>query len=215
VHSLAVYDDGTGAALFVGGNFLTAGGVTVNSIAKWNGTDWSSLTGPAGTGVEGEVFALQVYDDGSGEALYAGGDLVFAGGVGVNRIAKWDGTSWAALSGPSGIGADQTVNALAVYDDGGGLALYAGGRFLNAGGVTVNRIARWDGTAWEPLVGPSGTGVDDDIHVLLGTGDGLFAGGKFTAAGGLAALRMAKWRCSIFCDGFETGDTSEWSATVP
>jgi hypothetical protein len=37
------------------------------------------------------------------------------------------------------------VGALTVFDDGSGPALYAGGTFVTAGGVTVSRIAKWDG----------------------------------------------------------------------
>jgi len=43
------------------------------------------------------VRALAVFDDGSGPALYAGGDFTTAGGVAANRIAKWNGSSWSQL----------------------------------------------------------------------------------------------------------------------
>ena len=43
---------------------------------------------------------------------------------------------------PLGDGVDGGVAALAV---GPGGALYAGGDFTAAGGVTANRVARWDG----------------------------------------------------------------------
>ena len=58
--------------------------------------DWEVIN-PSMPGVDGEVNALAV--DASGN-LYAGGDFATAGGVTVNRIAKWDGTSWSA----SGLG---------------------------------------------------------------------------------------------------------------
>ncbi len=35
VYSLAVFDEGTGSGLYVGGSFLSAGGVSVNNIARW------------------------------------------------------------------------------------------------------------------------------------------------------------------------------------
>ncbi len=197
VVSLAVYDDGSGAALYAGGGFITAGGVTVNNIAKWDGTAWSALSGPSGTGTDSGVYSLAVYDDGSGAALYAGGFFNTAGGVTASGIAKWDGTAWSALSGPSGIGTGNEVDALAVYDDGSGAALYAGGWFTTAGGVTVNYIAKWDGTAWSALSGPSGTGTDAVVVSLAvhddGSGAALYAGGFFTTAGGVTVNRIAKW----------------------
>ena len=42
---------------------------------------------------------LKVLDDGTGPALFAGGEFAAAGGVTVNRIAKWDGVTWHALDG--------------------------------------------------------------------------------------------------------------------
>jgi hypothetical protein len=44
--------------------------------------------------MDDRVYALTVFDDGNGPALYAGGDFTTAGGVAANRIAKWDGSSW-------------------------------------------------------------------------------------------------------------------------
>ncbi len=35
-----------------------------------------------------------------------------------SHVAKRDGTAWSALSGPAGTGADGSVRALTVYDDG-------------------------------------------------------------------------------------------------
>ncbi|MGP1345374.1 MAG: FG-GAP-like repeat-containing protein [Phycisphaerales bacterium] len=209
VNALAVFDDGGGPALYAGGNFTTAGGVTVNRIAKWDGIGWSALAGPSGVGVSGGppsagVDALAVFDDGSGPALYAGGAFTTAGGVTVNRIARWDGSSWSALTGPGGTGVNSTVRALTVFDDGTGSALYAGGGFITAGGVTVNNIARWDGSEWSALTGPVGTGVSDQVNALAvfddGGGQALYAGGDFSAAGwiGVPANKIAKWNGSIW-----------------
>jgi hypothetical protein len=43
VTSLTVFDDGNGPALYAGGTFTTAGGVPANGIAKWNGSEWSTV----------------------------------------------------------------------------------------------------------------------------------------------------------------------------
>ena len=201
VYSLAVYSDGSGEALYAGGHFHTAGGVTVNHVAKWDGTEWSALSGPSGTGTDDYPFELAVYDDGSGEALYAGGNFTSAGGVTVNHIAKWDGTEWSALSGPSASGTNQAVIALTVHDDGSGEALYAGGGFVFAGGVMANQVAKWDGTTWSALTGPSDTGVDGTVRSLAafddGGGEALFAGGVFENAGGVPSSRIARWSCCV------------------
>jgi hypothetical protein len=185
VSVLGVFDDGEGAALYAGGAFTGAGGIPVGHIAKWDGTSWSSLAG----GTNGsEVMALAVFDDGTGPALYAGGDFTFAGGNAANRIAMWNGSSWSFL----GNGMDGDVLALTVFDDGQGPALHAGGSFTSAGGIDASYIAKWDGSTWSALSGMShpvrALAVFDD-----GSGPALFAGGDFTGAGGLTANYIARW----------------------
>ena len=139
VQALTVFDDGSGPGLYAGGGFTTAGGVTTNHVAKWDGMNWS----PLGSGMDERVNALAVFGDGSGPALYAGGWFTTAGSINANRIAKWDGAAWSALdSGMSG-GPWPCVRALTVFDDGSGPALYAGGGFITAGGNSANCIAKW------------------------------------------------------------------------
>jgi hypothetical protein len=192
VNALAVFDDGSGPALYVGGSFSSAGGVPATGIARWNGSAWSAL----GSGVGGSVFALAVHDDGGGLALYAGGFFFTDGGGPANFIARWDGASWS----PLGPGTDHLVSTLAVFDDGGGSALYAGGFFVTAGGKPAKKIARWDGSSWSPL----GNGMSGGFNALVdeltvyddGGGPALFAGGNFTSAIDSADSYIAKWGCT-------------------
>jgi len=169
----------SGSELYIGGEFLTAGGITVNYVARWDGSNWSAL----GSGVTGgddaypAVHALTV----SGSDLYAGGIFTNAGGITAKNIAKWDGNRWSAL----GSGLNNTVRALAVS----GSDLYAGGFFTVAGGVTVNCIARWNGTNWSAL----GSGMDNVVWALATWGNDLYAAGGFTTANGFPASRIAKW----------------------
>ncbi len=185
VSTLAVFDDGSGAALYAGGFFVTAGGVPASHVAKWNGSSWE----PLGAGTNQPVHDLAVFDDGDGAALYAGGYFSSAGGVVANDIARWDGSSWSAVGGGSNGG----VNALEVFDDGSGPGLYVGGNFWMVGGVPADDIARWDGSNWSPLT----SGADARVHSLHsfddGTGPALYVGGDFTTAGGVQAERIAKW----------------------
>src|SRR5437764_10228245 len=88
--AMVVHNDGSGPALFVGGNFGTAGTGAASRVAKWNGSAWSNL----GSGVNSTVSAMTVFDDGSGAALYVGGSFSTAGGGAANRIAKGSGRSW-------------------------------------------------------------------------------------------------------------------------
>lgn len=197
VYATTMFDDGNGPALFVGGNFDWVGGVTASNVARFDGTVWSNLTGPSGEGTDGQVNALTVFDDGTGPALYAGGNFTTAGGISTNGVARWDGTAWSALEGASGTGVSDIVVAMAVYDDGHGEDLYVAGYFVSAGGVSASRIARWDGSEWSPLFGPSSNGTSNYVRSLQvhddGSGPSLFVGGQFTTAGGIPSLRIARW----------------------
>lgn len=73
--------------------------------------------------------------------------------------------------------------------DGGGNH-YAGGDFTTAGGVTANRIARWDGLAWSAL----DSGTNASVSALaMDSGSILWVGGAFTTAGDLPSARFGEW----------------------
>jgi hypothetical protein len=190
VHALATFDDGNGPAVFAGGFFTNAGGIQANHVIKWDGKSWAAL----GDGMNNLVSAFAVYDDGAGPDLYAAGSFNSVAGMTVRRVARWDRTSWSILgsatTGPN-VG---TVRALAVFNDGSGDALYAGGEFSTVGMAGSGRIAKWNGTAWSPVGGGMTGG---NVFALAvhdeGSGAALYAAGSFTMAGGAPANRIARW----------------------
>jgi hypothetical protein len=184
VSSLAVFDDGSGSALYAGGRFTLAGDTPVSNIAKWDGQQWSSL----GSGLNGGVISLIVFNDGTGSALYAGGGFVRAGGKEVNHIARWNGLEWSAL----GTGVNGNVSAIEAGDD----SLFVGGFFSVAGGVQAHNVAQWDGSTWMPLglgIGIGLSGVVALEYLPNGSDSVLYTGGNFTTAGAVAARRLAQW----------------------
>lgn len=213
VNAIAVYDDGTGPAVYAGGLFSGTASVAANNIVKWDGADWSPLVGTQITELGFEVRSLVVFDDGSGSKLYAAGDI--PGGIGgksvtPSGIAAWDGSDWSLLEGSfgEGVGDGGGIYDMAVYDDGDGPALFVVGIFDTAGGLTVNNVAKWDGAEWHALAGPScadpscigiisfknvyATTVYDD-----GNGPALYVGGgAFDSAGGMPADGLARWNGS-------------------
>jgi len=198
VHRGLAHDDGTGPSLFVVGSM-------VEGCRRWEGSDWRSVGG----GVNGGGSAIAVFDDGRGPALYVAG--VFsraghfgAGGISAANIARWDGVGWE----PLGAGIGGTVNALAVFDDGAGPRLYAGGAFNSAGGAAARNLAAWDGSGWHAVAG----GVEAEVHALAafdadgpgGAAPRLAVGGAITAAGGEPAAGLAFYGPCIAdftCDG--------------
>lgn len=175
-------------ALYAGGRFTVAGGIIAEHLARWDGDAWSAV----GDGLDGDVHSLDVFELDQGPALYVGGEFATAGEVASSGVAKWDGAAWSALDGGVA-GAFETVLALEVFDAGGGPVLYVGGSFTQAGGVSANRIAAWDGEAWSAL----GTGLDGPARAMTvfndGTGPALIVGGDFTQAGDIQAMGLAKW----------------------
>lgn len=185
VQSLAV--DTNNNVLYAGGIFTLAGGSTALNVAKWDGSNYSSL-GPgviSGTG----VYSMLVLPSGD---LVAGGTFTNIGGTLVKNVAKWNGATWA----PLGLGLDSTsavvVKALAMYNN----ELYAGGIFNNSGGTLVSFIAKWNGTNWLPL----GSGTNGIVRSLCVYNGELYAGGTFTNAGGVSVNNIAKWNGTSWSD---------------
>ncbi len=154
-------------------------GVLVVSIAAMAGDEGGCVAGVDPSigqpGLNSSVFALTTYDDGTGEALYAGGFFTLAGGSSASRLARWDGKTWQDVGGGlTGPGA-ASVRALLVIDDGDHDSLIVGGNFIQAGKTAVKNVARWDGTAWSSL----GDGLIHRVRDLEifddGTGPALYA----------------------------------------
>lgn len=225
VNALTTWEDDGEAphdpVLVAAGVFETAGGVTVNNIAAWNGLSWT----PMQTGLTGSiqmVYALVTWDpDGAGPQqalLISGGQFTQAGNVPVNRIAAWNGASWQAL----GAGMDHWVRALTTWDpDGAGpeqALLIAGGSFVQAEGMTVNRISAWNASSWQAL----GSGMNDVVYALASwdpDGGGpqnplLIAGGSFTDAGGTTANHIAAWNGAAW-QALATGTDLTVSSLAP
>ncbi|MFG0284467.1 MAG: GC-type dockerin domain-anchored protein [Phycisphaerales bacterium JB039] len=201
VHHVRAHAPSTGkvpVGLYVGGRMIeSAGGIPVNSLARWDGARWHDVGGGVTQPgiINSYVFATQLFDeDGAGPlppALFVGGKFQAAGGVPVDGLARWDGERWskvgaglAASTGPGRV----TVFAMTVFDDGRGPALYVAGSFNSAGGEEAWNIARWDGAEWT-AVGPGLGNTVESLCVFDEDGPGpkrpaLFAGGQFNSVSG-------------------------------
>jgi hypothetical protein len=204
VYAMTVFDDGTGAQLYVGGGIITAGGMPAEDVARWNGSKWQ-IVGAGNNGIPyGTVYALRVYDAGSGAALYAAGNFKFSDPT-HGRIARWTGTTWADvgtevhyLVDPG----DGVIYALALFNGGSGSSLYAGGIFDIAGGAPALSVASWNGSTWSALRPPGGWGASGNVYSLAtfdaGSGARLYAGGAITEAGGVSTGGIAQWNGSMW-----------------
>ncbi|MBI5288131.1 MAG: hypothetical protein HY873_04075 [Chloroflexi bacterium] len=188
---MVVHDVGNGPELFVGGEFNASSG---RHVAKWNGTSWTGFANGPGQASDW-VAALEFFDDGAGERLYAGGSFsIQLPGSSIwhyYNFASWNGTSWEPVPG-WGTWPGAQVLDLTVFDDGSGPALYAAGAFNVTGQYGIARYL--PGVGWTSL----GTGGADSWLTTLavfddGSGPALYAAGNFTQIGGVSAYHIARW----------------------
>ena len=183
--------------LFSQANADASPSVSANNVARWNGSTWQSL---GDNGVDGGTFALSVFQS----ELYVGGSFweASAGGpdaVSARNLAKWDGSNWSMV----GAHADDRLSGSVWAMDATADHLYIGGGFGYIGlenneWLTVNRIIRWDGTAWQPMGTGAGVGVygPGAVRFIKVISDQVYLGGFFTAANHgqpIPANRVARW----------------------
>lgn len=136
---LSILEAANGDIVFAG-NFTSAGGLAVNSIARWSGKQFfaygSGITYP-GQNFQLAVRALAQMPNGD---IVAGGQFDTAGGNVGGRIARWDGATWSRL--PQGAG--DIVWTLLRMPAANQNELIIGGAYTFAGGSFANkRVARF------------------------------------------------------------------------
>ena len=151
--------------------------------------EWTAL----GEGMDGPIFTLTVFNDGSGDALYAGGVFTSAGETPALHTAKWDGLQWHDLQG----GTDGIVHALQVHPDDSGPKLWVGGEFQTVGETDASFIAKWDGSTWSPAGSgvADGSGSPDGVFAFGVLEETLYLGGDFamTTLGASPSTDIARW----------------------
>ncbi len=196
--------------IFVGGAFLEANAgnpVAARFLARWDGTEWSSLDVDGG-GINNSVSSLLF----AGGQLYVGGGFtrVEAGPSAALYVARWNPIDgWSSLGSNGGSGVSSPVGDLAMLDG----DLYVSGVFTLAnfgsatGAVPASRIARWDGSSWSPVGSEGGEGLDNGPNAMTVSGGALFVAGLFgrTNLGGeeVSVRSIAAW------------NGSSWSAEGP
>ncbi len=210
VFSLIVFDDrrGGGPALYAAGRFDSIGGTNAKFIAKWVGDSWTPVGAPfAATSPFSDIETMAVFDDGSGNGpeLFVGGWPFIPPAQPAAAVAKWNGQRWQSVGANLG----GRTTSLAVWDDGRGPSLYAGGTAQPA----INYIARLENAQWVPLdggVSGSVSGNFPSVFAMNVWNGNLVVGGDFTAAGSVPArglvTRAACPRCvADVDDGSATG----------
>jgi trimeric autotransporter adhesin len=174
----------TDSGLFAGGKFITAGSVTANNVAYWDGAAWSLLTGtPTGSiGVNGVVNALAA-DGIAGTAI--GGSFAWPFD---NLAYNAASVEWQPMGQPDG-----EVDAMA----GGDTLIYVGGAFTHVNSTAHSHVVKttWT-TQWNYYT--MGSGFDSNVLALDLAGSDVVAGGTFALSGATGVSKVAAYRGSAW-----------------
>lgn len=160
-------------------------------MAGYSQSLWTSLD--QGLSTSGPRCLLE---DTLSDVLYISGAFAMAGEDVISPgIVKWDGAQFSPMA--CGFNWDCVSPFSAGGLGNGGIVtiafwngeLFAGGDIYSINGSPAYNVARWDGTAWQPLA----SGLDGPVSRLHGYSDGLYAVGVFTHADGLEANGLARW----------------------
>ncbi|MBI5217360.1 MAG: T9SS type A sorting domain-containing protein, partial [Bacteroidia bacterium] len=176
VRSIAFYNN----ELYVGGSFYN--GNDINSIAKYDGTNWVNVGNAMQGGMTG-IGCMQVYQN----ELYVAGMFSQAAGNYGNNIQRWNGSQWKDVGG----GISGSVNDMKIKNN----ELYVGGAYLYAGSVPAMCIAKWNGSQWCALEGT----FDNAVSSLVFFRDTLYIGCGTTIDGD-TVNNIAKWTGGDYVD---------------
>lgn len=184
VWALGAYDLGDDEKLYLAGGFPQVGGLPASGVASYDG----NTTTPVGQGLGMSGFSpfvsdMLAWDDGSGIALYVCGRFDSIDGVNARIAARYSlASGWQPIgNGLTPVDAVTTLDALCLFDDGAGEALYAAGSPFRPTGQSGNvSVCKWNGTAWSK-VGQNVGGRVTDLHVWNdGSGPALYLSGTAT-----------------------------------
>jgi len=139
------------------------------------------------TGLNGSVRAIAIQPDGK---IVIGGVFTNVNGTALNHVARLNVDGSVDNSFAVGVGANDTVMALAIDSQG---RILVGGEFSQASGVTRNRLTRLnaDGTV-DPSIN-FGAGANNFVATItLQPDDQIIIGGGFTSYDGVPVGHIAR-----------------------
>ncbi len=173
--------------LYVAGSFTSINSVAANNIARWNGATWQAV----GTGVGNTssiIYSLAVLNT----------DL-FAGGLGLNTLYKWNASSWTTIGT---FNSGSLIRALTAYNG----SLFAGGFFSSVSSVNAVNLVRLLNTTWLAVgnIGVDGD-ISDGVSALQVHNNELYCAGNFSVAGSTSMENIGKWAGGITWEALGTG----------
>lgn len=203
--------------VILAGAFTVYGGITRNGVVRVNENGSVDETFAPASGANGIVYAVAAYPTNtlnSGKILI-GGEFTTVNGVGRNRIARLNSDGSLDLSFDPGLGAGDSVRALAIQSDG---RVLVGGSFTNFNGTPINRIARLNNSGSLDSTFVPGQGANDTVSAILVQGDTrIVLGGQFTRCNGVTRNHLTRLNSDGSVDptiNFGTGPNNFVAAVV-
>ncbi|MBK7403743.1 MAG: hypothetical protein IPJ41_03680 [Phycisphaerales bacterium] len=199
ISAVAVHDDGSGAALYVGAPSKPVDTNFTNSVVRWDGESWSPVGEPLAP--QDRTFQLRDLlsaDLGNGRKLYAAGRFQSLDGS-IKNVAVWDGSAWAPL-GQVPI----AVGRLAALQTPDGPRLAATESFTFPIGEPAERVWVWDGESWSAFGAVAESRVTGIAQADHEEG-AVYLVGSFEEVAGVPSEGIARWGC-VGCVGDFNGD---------
>ncbi len=184
VRSIQLQNDGK---IIIAGFFSIFNGIPKNKIVRLNidgsiDTTFDPLNGP-----NGDVYCADILSNGK---IIIGGGFSSFNGTTVNKIACLNNNGSLDITFNSGVGFNNTVNALDICNNG---KIIVGGLFTSYNGVSRNYIARLNNDGSLDNAFNSGLCFNNPIYSLDIQNDSkIIAGGPFTTYDGVTRNRIAR-----------------------
>ncbi|MFN8285295.1 MAG: T9SS type A sorting domain-containing protein [Chitinophagales bacterium] len=184
VRCLAVQPDDK---ILVGGDFTKYNTTSINRICRLNADGTLDNTFTVGTGANGPVYALALQTDGK---IVLTGSFTQYNGTTVNRLVRLNTNGTIDNTFTPGAGLNNYASDIAIQTDG---KIIVVGIFTMAGGVSKNRIARFNANGTLDVAYNIGTASPATLYtVALQTDGKAVVGGAFTTFNGAAHNRIVR-----------------------
>lgn len=179
VYSILEYKD----TLFVRGG-TTAGGLETGGLAKWDGAEWDTLEHYQYEGITGLLSTFR-------DSLAIAVTLRYKSTAGsLSHLAISDGYIVKPLcSNCKTTSGSTSIKAMLEYKG----ELYVGGTFVDIGGISVKRIARFDGTTWRDVGGGVTSGGSPAVTAMAIYDGELYVAGDIRKVGTVDVKNVARW----------------------
>jgi hypothetical protein len=139
------------------GYYYRADGLPSTLIQRWDGTTWSLVPSPDGSG-QGSNLLFGVSSTGPDDA-WAVGTYQVKNTVFLPLTEHWDGTTWQIVPSPplsSSYTELNSVFSLSATD------VWAVGSYFNDNAARLTLAQHWDGTSWQVFATPNPAGTDSN-----------------------------------------------------